>query len=57
MIIKSLYESLLNCINEARVSRTIDKKLWLSIASTCSRNKATEAENVKPRASNIPKKN
>ena len=51
MIIKSLYESLLNCINEARVSRTIDKKLWLSIASTCSRNKATEAENVKPRAS------
>ena len=51
MIIKSLYESLLNCINEARVSRTIDKKLWLSIASTCSRNKVTEAENVKPRAS------
>ena len=51
MIIKSLYESLLNCINEARVSRTIDKKLWVSIASTCSRNKATEAENVKPRAS------
>lgn len=49
MIIKSLYESLLNCLNEARVQRTIDKKLWLSIASTCSRNKATEAENIKPR--------
>lgn len=49
MIIKSLYESLLNCINEARITRTIDKKLWLSVASTCSRNKATEAENIKPR--------
>ena len=48
MIIKSLYESLLNCINEARVSRTIDKKLWLSVASTCSRNKSTEAENIRP---------
>lgn len=49
MIIKSLYESLVNCLNEARVQRTIDKKLWLSIASTCSRNKAAEAENIKPR--------
>ena len=49
MIIKSLYESLLNCINEARVSWTIDKKLWLSISSTCSRNKETEAGNVKQR--------
>lgn len=48
MIIKSLYESLLSCLNEARVQRTIDKKLWLSIASTCSRNRATEAENIKP---------
>lgn len=51
MIIKSLYESLLNCINEARISRTIDKKIWLSIASTCSRNRATEAENIKLRSS------
>ncbi len=50
MIIKSLYESLVNCLNEARVQRTIDKKLWLSIASTCSRNKSTEAENIKPRS-------
>lgn len=49
MIIKSLYESLINCLNEARVQRTIDKKLWLSIASTCSRNKSTEAEFIKPR--------
>lgn len=51
MIIKSLYESLVNCLNEARVQRTIDKKLWLSIASTCSRNKSTEAEFIKPRPS------
>lgn len=51
MIIKSLYESLLSCLNEARVQRTIDKKLWLSIASACSRNRATEAENIKPSAS------
>lgn len=28
--------------------RTIDRSLWLSIASTCSRNKATECEFVKP---------
>ena len=49
MVIKSLYESLINCLNEARVQRTIDKKLWLSIASTCSRNKSTEAEFIKPR--------
>lgn len=51
MIIKSLYESLLSCLNEARVQRTIDKKLWLSIASACSRNRATEAENIKPSSS------
>jgi len=28
--------------------RNIDKKLWLSVASTCSRNKSTEAEFIKP---------
>lgn len=48
MIIKSLYESLVNSLNEARVQRTIDKKLWLSIASTISRNRSSEAEFIKP---------
>ena len=28
--------------------RTLDRKLWLSVASVCSRNKATECELVKP---------
>ena len=28
--------------------RTIDRKLWLSVASICSRNRSTEAEFVKP---------
>ncbi len=28
--------------------RTLDRKLWLSVASVCSRNKATECEFVKP---------
>ena len=34
----------------ARVSpvRTIDRKLWLTVASACSRNRSTEAEFVKP---------
>ena len=27
---------------------TLDRKLWLSVASVCSRNKATECEFVKP---------
>jgi len=49
MIIKSLYESLQRAINEARVQRTIDNKLWLSVASTISRNRSTEAEFIKPR--------
>jgi len=48
MIIKSLYESLTNSLNEARLNRTIDKKLWLTVASICSRNKSTEAEFIKP---------
>lgn len=48
MINKKLYESLCQCIYESRIQRTIDKKLWLSIASTCSRNKETQAENIKP---------
>lgn len=48
MIIKQLYESLVNSLNEARIQRTIDKKLWLTVASICSRNKSTEAEFIKP---------
>jgi hypothetical protein len=28
--------------------RNIDRKLWLSVASVCSKNKSTEAEFVKP---------
>ena len=30
------------------INRTIDKKLWLSVASTCSKNKSTDAEFIKP---------
>lgn len=37
-------------INESRNigHRTIDRKLWLSVASVCSKNKSTEAEFIKP---------
>ncbi len=48
MVIKQLYESLVNSLNEARVNRTIDRKLWLTVASICSRNKSTNAEFIKP---------
>ena len=48
MVIKQLYESLRNSLNEARIQRTIDKKLWLTVSSICSRNKSTEAEFIKP---------
>ena len=48
MITKSLYKRLYGIINEARVQRTIDNKLWLSVASTISRNRSTEAEFIKP---------
>lgn len=37
-----------NILNEARVQRTIDKKLWLTVSSTISRNKSSEAEFIKP---------
>lgn len=48
----NLYESLVRSINEGKtMQRTIDKKLWLSIASTCSRNKSTESEFIKPKNS------
>lgn len=56
---QTLYETLISGISYAvqksinemarlAVERTIDKKLWLSVASTCSRNKSTEAENIRP---------
>lgn len=56
---QTLYETLISGISYAvqksinemarlAVGRTIDKKLWLSVASTCSRNKSTEAENIRP---------
>ena len=56
---QNLYETLISGISYAvqrsinemarlAVQRTIDKKLWLSVASTCSRNKSTEAENIRP---------
>lgn len=50
-LIESIGIAIKKSINEmARLSvqRTIDRKLWLSVASTCSRNKSTEAENIKP---------
>lgn len=43
--IQQLVESL---INEARVQRTIDKKIWLTVSSTISKNRSTEAEFIKP---------
>ena len=48
MVIEQLYESLINSLNEARIQRTIDKKLWLTVASICSRNKSTSSEFIKP---------
>ena len=56
---QTLYETLISGISYAvqksinemtrlAVERTIDKKLWLSVASTCSRNKSTDAENIRP---------
>lgn len=50
-LVESISIAIKKSINEmARLSvqRTIDRKLWLSVASTCSRNKSTEAENIKP---------
>ncbi len=55
----SLYKELMNGISYSlkkslnemakRIDhRTLDRKLWLSVASVCSRNKATECELVKP---------
>jgi hypothetical protein len=30
------------------INKTIDKKLWLTVSSICSKNKSTEAEFIKP---------
>lgn len=54
MVNEALYNALLQSIklNEmARFSvsqRTIDRNVWLSVASTCSRNKTSEAQFIKP---------
>jgi hypothetical protein len=49
-ILESISLGIKNALNEAgRINhRTIDRKLWLSVASVCSRNRSTEAEFVKP---------
>lgn len=50
-IIKSISETLkfqLNEMAKKTVNRTIDKKLWLTVSSIISRNRSTEAENIKP---------
>lgn len=50
-LIKDISYNLKNTLNEMakRIDhRTLDRKLWLSVASVCSRNKATECEFVKP---------
>lgn len=50
-LIKSISYSIKQSLNEMARKidhRTLDRKLWLSVASVCSRNKATECELVKP---------
>ena len=48
-ISKALYKNLqLYEMARPSVNRTIDKKLWLSVSSTCSKNRSTEAEFIKP---------
>ena len=50
-LVENISIALIQSLNEmARVSpvRTIDRKLWLTVASACSRNRSTEAEFVKP---------
>lgn len=48
MLLKGLYEALTSSLYESRIQRTIDKKLWLTVASICSRNKSTDCEFIKP---------
>lgn len=43
LVKKQLYEMARKSVN-----RTIDKKLWLTVSSIISRNRSTEAENIKP---------
>ena len=50
-LIENISAALSQSLNEmARMTpvRTIDRKLWLTVASACSRNRSTEAEDVKP---------
>ena len=50
-LIRDISYNLKNTLNEMskRIDhRTLDRKLWLSVASVCSRNKATGCEFVKP---------
>jgi hypothetical protein len=49
-LIKGISLGIKNALNEAgRIShRTIDRKLWLSVASVISKNRSTEAEFIKP---------
>lgn len=42
----------LNEMARPAVQRTIDRKLWLSVSSTLSRNKSTQGEFIKPRGNN-----
>jgi len=54
-----LYKSIINDISKiikkhlnemarTSINKTIDKKLWLTVSSICSKNKSTEAEFIKP---------
>lgn len=45
-----------NFLNEARVQRTIDPKIWASMSSMSSKNRATMAEDVKPMRKDLDSK-
>lgn len=45
-----------NFLNEARVQRTIDPKIWASMSSMSSKNRATMAEDVKPMRKDLDNK-
>lgn len=46
--ISKIVKKQLNEMARKSVNRTIDKKLWLTVSSIISRNRSTEAENIKP---------
>lgn len=46
--ISQIVKKQLNEMARKSVTRTIDKKLWLTVSSIISRNRSTEAENIKP---------